>query len=104
MPIYEYQCQACEQQSEFIMKISDPTPSACTHCSSGPLKKLMSPTSFVLKGEGWYETDFKGKKSKDSKATEPKEESSRGKKEEATAPQKKEPASSKKKETTSSTT
>jgi len=67
MPIYEFQCSACSCVSEHIMKISDNTPEACPCCQKkNSLTKLMSRTSFVLKGQGWYETDFKGKQNKSS--------------------------------------
>ena len=59
MPIYEYKCQACHNIQEFIMKVKDPAPESCPLCGQGPLDKQMSRTHFVLKGSGWYETDFK---------------------------------------------
>ena len=42
-----------------MQKMSDPAPTACPECKSGPMNKLMSKTAFVLKGGGWYVTDFK---------------------------------------------
>lgn len=59
MPLYEYKCQSCGHTNEFLMKMSDPAPEACLVCGADSLKKMMSKTSFVLKGTGWYETDFK---------------------------------------------
>jgi len=69
MPIYEFKCEACEKQSEFRIKISDNNPETCPECHSGPLKKLLSKTSFQLKGEGWYVTDFRGDKKPQDKDT-----------------------------------
>ena len=67
MPIYEFECSSCSKVSEHIMKMSDKNPSSCPYCESKEsLRKLMSQTSFVLKGEGWYETDFKGTPKKNS--------------------------------------
>lgn len=60
MPIYEYQCAACSKVSEMLQKFSDPAPSQCEACGSGPLQKLISQSSFVLNGTGWYVTDFRG--------------------------------------------
>lgn len=94
MPIYEYECQACGQQSEFLMKISDPSPSKCDICQQGPLEKLMSQTSFVLKGEGWYETDFKEKKSVEKPKSSQTKESSSGSAPKETANSTKETAAS----------
>ncbi len=72
MPIYEYKCDACGELNEFRMKISDSAPESCPDCSKGPLKKQLSMTSFQLKGEGWYVTDFRGDKpNKDSNAESP---------------------------------
>jgi putative FmdB family regulatory protein len=62
MPIYEYQCAACGKVAEILQKLSDPAPSKCESCGSGPLSKLISQTSFVLNGTGWYVTDFRGGK------------------------------------------
>ncbi len=62
MPLYEFECQHCRKISEFLMKLSDQPPTTCVHCSQGPMRKVVSKTNFVLKGQGWYETDFKGPK------------------------------------------
>lgn len=70
MPLYEYQCEKCEEVSEFRMKMSDPDPKTCPKCGSEPLRKLMSSTAFQLKGGGWYSEGYDGqsnKKSGDSK-------------------------------------
>ncbi len=67
MPIYEYHCQACSTLHEFFLKVSDPHPSQCPNCKAeGTLKKQISQTSFALKGEGWYVTDYKKAESKGS--------------------------------------
>ena len=59
MPIYEYQCEACGHAFEAIQKFSDDPLTDCPSCTEAALKKLMSAPAFRLKGEGWYETDFK---------------------------------------------
>jgi putative FmdB family regulatory protein len=60
MPIYEYRCSQCDGLSEFFLRLSDPQPDECPKCRSlGSLKKQISQTSFSLKGEGWYVTDYK---------------------------------------------
>ena len=60
MPIYEYQCESCEQRTEAIQGLDEPRLTLCPHCG-GPLVKLMSAPSFQFKGTGWYVTDYKGK-------------------------------------------
>lgn len=64
MPLYEYSCGACGAVSEINHRMSDPVPTDCPHCSAPQLSKLISAAGFRLKGDGWYETDFKsaGKK------------------------------------------
>jgi putative FmdB family regulatory protein len=60
MPVYEYQCDACGKQSEEIQKFSDAPLTDCEACGAkGALKKLISRSSFALKGSGWYTTDYK---------------------------------------------
>jgi putative FmdB family regulatory protein len=60
MPIYEYECGQCGKIKEEIQKFSDKPLTRCDHCS-GRLHKLVSHTSFHLKGTGWYVTDYAGK-------------------------------------------
>lgn len=59
MPIYEYQCQACEHEIEMLQKLSDAPLTDCPECGKPELKKKISAAGFRLKGGGWYETDFK---------------------------------------------
>lgn len=61
MPIYEYECGECGEQSEFIQKFKSAPKRKCPKCGRMKLKKLISAGSFQLKGTGWYVTDFKNK-------------------------------------------
>lgn len=61
MPIYEYKCQKCGKQFEAFQGITDPELKTCKFCK-GKVHKMMSLSSFSLKGSGWYVTDYKGKK------------------------------------------
>src|SRR4051812_8494144 len=55
MPIYEYVCEKCGKLNEVIQKVSDPAPEKCDGCgAAGKLTKIVSRTSFQLKGGGWY--------------------------------------------------
>ena len=58
MPIYEYGCQGCGHTFEQLQKVSDGPPSACPSCEGPEIKKLVSRTSFVLKGGGWYKDHY----------------------------------------------
>ena len=60
MPIYEYECTKCGRQVEAWQKFSDPPLSECEQCH-GKMKKLISHSTFHLKGSGWYVTDYASK-------------------------------------------
>lgn len=60
MPFYEYECTKCHQHTEVLQKISDPPITKCEKCK-GKMKKLISHSSFHLKGSGWYVTDYASK-------------------------------------------
>ncbi|MEW5975408.1 MAG: zinc ribbon domain-containing protein [Acidobacteriota bacterium] len=62
MPIYEYRCEKCGEHLEVIQKFSDKPLRSCPSCK-GRLTKLISQTSFQLKGSGWYVTDYARKTS-----------------------------------------
>lgn len=57
MPIYEYQCESCGRQFEVMQRMTEPLIAMCEQCG-GRVRKLISQTSFVLKGTGWYVTDY----------------------------------------------
>ena len=62
MPIYEYKCVECGTHIEKMQRISDAPLTICENCG-GRLEKQISRTGFQFKGEGWYVTDYAGKKS-----------------------------------------
>jgi putative FmdB family regulatory protein len=64
MPIYEYACSKCDEVIEKIQKFSDPLLKKHEECG-GTLTKLISQSSFQLKGSGWYVTDYARKGPKD---------------------------------------
>ena len=65
MPIYEYNCSQCGKTQDVLQKVDAPAPEACTLCEArGTLTKLVSRSSFVLKGGGWY-SDLYGSVKKD---------------------------------------
>lgn len=61
MPIYEYECTQCGKKMDVLQKMSDPPPKSCRHCG-GAVHRIMSQTTFHLKGGGWYVTDYGGNK------------------------------------------
>ena len=54
MPVYEYICKSCEHEFEREQRISDNPLKKCPKCGAMKAKRLISRTSFVLKGGGWY--------------------------------------------------
>ncbi len=59
MPIYEYRCELCGHDQEAIQKMSDAPLKLCASCGKEGLARIISRTSFMLKGSGWYATDYK---------------------------------------------
>ncbi|MBN2804456.1 MAG: zinc ribbon domain-containing protein [Deltaproteobacteria bacterium] len=67
MPIYEYRCEKCGHQFDMIQKMSDSPVQKCEKCGEES-RRIISQTSFMLKGTGWYATDYAGKKAHKEKA------------------------------------
>ncbi len=63
MPTYEYACEACGREFEAVKRMSDPKEETCPHCGADRTRRLISHSSFVLKGTGWYLTDYARKHS-----------------------------------------
>lgn len=65
MPIYEYACEGCGEDFEVEQRITADPVKSCPACKSRKVKRLISQTSFVLKGGGWYSDLYSSPKSKD---------------------------------------
>jgi putative FmdB family regulatory protein len=75
MPIYEYECPKCCNVFEVFQRMTEDPLTSCPDCS-GPVKKLVSRSSFQLKGGGWYADGYtckpsNGNGSKDKKDKKP---------------------------------
>src|SRR5881628_2545333 len=57
MPTYEYECLKCKRVFEIRQRISEPALKKCDECG-GEVRRLLSAAPFILKGEGWYVTDY----------------------------------------------
>lgn len=57
MPIYEYRCEECGEVFEKLQKITEKPIKKCVHCG-GPAHRIISQSTFILKGTGWYATDY----------------------------------------------
>jgi putative FmdB family regulatory protein len=69
MPLYEYQCDACEHRFEKIQKFSDPLVDVCPKCGKGPVRKLLSSPAIQFKGSGFYINDYAKKSSSPESST-----------------------------------
>jgi putative FmdB family regulatory protein len=57
VPTYEYECSKCKRVFEIRQRISEPALTTCDQCG-GSVRRLLSPAPFILKGGGWYVTDY----------------------------------------------
>jgi putative FmdB family regulatory protein len=57
VPTYEYHCDGCGRDFEIRQRISEAALTTCDVCG-GTVRRLLSPAPFILKGEGWYVTDY----------------------------------------------
>ena len=60
MPIYDYECTSCCNVFEIFQRMTEDPLITCPDCS-GPVKKLVSMSSFQLKGGGWYADGYSSK-------------------------------------------
>jgi putative FmdB family regulatory protein len=91
MPTYEYACKSCSHEFEREQRITDKPVKKCPECGAMQAKRLISLTSFVLKGDGWYNDLYSssgGKKNGDSDTADSPEASSSEKSDEKKKPEK----------------
>ena len=69
MPTYEYECAACRRVFEIRQRISEPPLTTCDVCG-GAVHRLLSAAPFILKGEGWYVTDYPSESRKKAREAE----------------------------------
>jgi putative FmdB family regulatory protein len=69
VPTYEYQCDACRRVFEIKQRISEAPLTTCEVCG-GTVRRLLSPAPFILKGEGWYVTDYPSESRKKARESE----------------------------------
>jgi putative FmdB family regulatory protein len=69
VPTYEYECEKCRRVFEVRQRITEAPLTTCEACG-GRIKRLLSPAPFILKGEGWYVTDYPSEARKKAKESE----------------------------------
>jgi putative FmdB family regulatory protein len=57
LPTYDYRCDQCDRTFEVRQRISEAPLETCDRCG-GPIRRLLAPAPFILKGGGWYVTDY----------------------------------------------
>jgi putative FmdB family regulatory protein len=65
MPIYEFGCIKCNNQEEIMRNYEDPLPT-CKECEV-PMFRMISTSTFILKGEGWEKDGYTKQPTKDNK-------------------------------------
>ena len=101
MPIYEYECTKCGHQTEVWQKMTEAHLTRCEHCK-GKMRKLISQSTFHLKGTGWYVTDYASKRSADNGKKEKSSDDKPSKTKESKAGESKSPSDKPKKASSSS--
>jgi len=71
MPVYEYACSKCGHEFEAEQRITESPLKTCPRCRARKLKRLISQTSFVLKGSGWYADLYSSKAKPESGEAKP---------------------------------
>jgi putative FmdB family regulatory protein len=57
VPAYDYRCDRCDRTFEVRQRISEAPLTSCDRCG-GPIHRLLAAAPFILKGGGWYVTDY----------------------------------------------
>lgn len=63
MPLYDHQCTSCNHEFEELYGINQSPPTECPECGKETVVRLISKTTFVLKGGGWANDDYSSSKS-----------------------------------------
>lgn len=58
MPTYHYACERCGYEFEIDQRITDPPRKRCSKCR-GSIYRVIQPVEHILKGSGFYKTDYR---------------------------------------------
>lgn len=62
MPTYDYECLVCDNEFEIEQSINDEAVATCPQCKVSTHRRLISKTSFLLKGSGWAADNYSSQK------------------------------------------
>ena len=68
MPTYQYRCTHCGYDFEEFQNITEPPLDKCPKCGHKPRRVITGGAGFLLKGSGFYTTDYRSKKEQGSKS------------------------------------
>lgn len=71
MPFYRYECGNCGEQFRVLHRNGDDTEEVtkCPHCGSAEVERLLPRIGVIYKGSGYYNTDYRNKRTKPAKST-----------------------------------
>ena len=70
MPTYEYKCTKCHKHFELDQKITDPPRKRCPTCRGKVIRLISGGGGVILKGSGFYATDYRSEAYKKKAAAE----------------------------------
>ena len=68
MPLYDYDCAACDRRVEVVHGVHAPGPTHCPTCGRGPLRKAITAAAVHYKGSGWAKKERRASVASASKA------------------------------------
>lgn len=75
MPTYHYSCEKCGYEFEIEQRITDPPRKRCPKCR-GSIYRVIYPVGHILKGSGFYRTDYRSEDFKKKELAEKKSDAS----------------------------
>lgn len=67
MPTYVYRCSNCGSEIEVVQKMTDAKLTQCSNCQTDSLERIITPSSFVLRGSGWFKDGYSTPPQKNNK-------------------------------------
>lgn len=78
MPTYDYECEKCGKKFEIFQNMTAEPVKKCPSCKGKVHRLIGTGSGIIFKGSGFYETDYKKKKSAPKTCTSKKSDSCKG--------------------------